>query len=160
MKQTETCGMLYRRFEEQCSHREFLHPAAIPHGDVRLADRALGHMRGQAEKVYLGACQAFMVRPAPDWWDWALPAMGFVCTHYRLCLYIADNVGELWGCASETILMRVHRVLVGENKDTPGWHQLRGWLCGIPSERLDGNYHDRDGYGERCEPLAHQGGEQ
>ena len=147
-----TCGILYRLFEEQCQTCFFLRPDAIPHGDVRMADRSIGHMRGQAEKVFLGACMAFMIRPGPDWWGWALLAMEFTCEHYGLAHYVSAHEGELWGCQSWLVQQRVHETLLGERKNSPAWHQLRGSLCGIPTAQLDLSYHQRDGYGRRCEP--------
>lgn len=149
-----TCGALYRLFEEQCQTLFFLQPGAIPHGDVRLADRAIGHMRGQAEKVFLGACRALMIRPASDWFTWACEAMLFTCNHYGMQLYIARDEGELWGCANFSVLQHVHATLKREEKDSPAWHLLRGRLCGIPASMLDQEYHQREGYGQRCEPES------
>ena len=151
-----TCGTLYRLFEEQCPFLAFLHPAAIPHGDVRLADRALGHMRGQAEKVYLGACCAFMIRPASDWFAWAQAAMTYTCEHYGLVLHIARDEGELWGRTADSIAKHAMDALEKEPKNTETWHALRAELCGIPREQLDTEYHQRAGWGTRCEPLNWQ----
>lgn len=144
-----TCGMLYRAFEEQCQTISFLQSSAIPHGDVRLADRAIGHMRGQAEKVYLGACQAFMVRPAQDWFGWATLAMEYVCVHYCLEMVYGPLVKELWGCASADIAEDVSRLLTYGNPNTRLWHTKRAAWCGIP--HVDIHYHQREGYSNRCE---------
>lgn len=147
-----TCGTLYRLFEEHCQVETFLQPAAIPYGDIRLADRAIGHMRGQAEKVYLGACQAFMIRPAQDWWDWALMAMEFTCEQYSLAFYRAKDHGEIWGCRTRSIREHLVEVLRDTTRDGVLWHQQRAMLCGIPREAVDVNYHRREGHGARCEP--------
>ena len=148
-----TCGTLYRLFEEQCPSLEFLHPSAIPHGDVRLADRALGHMRGQAEKVYLGACSAFMIRPADDWFGWAVEAMMFTCRHYGLSLSLSTAAGEVWGYADSSLVQYILEAIATEPPTSPIWHHLRGALCGIPCANVDQEYHLRADWGTRCEPL-------
>ena len=153
----QTCGSLYRAFEEACPSLGFLQPSAIPHGDVRLADRAIGHMRGQAEKVYLGACQAFMIRPAKDWGVWATLAMEYVCGHYGLTMLSSTTHGELWGCASPRIAAHVGHILKTEMPNGAWWHRRRGQLCGVKRQRIDTLYHEREGYGERCEPEMRQG---
>ncbi len=147
----QTCGELSRQFEEKCQTAYFLQPDVIPHGDVRVADRSLGHMRGQAEKVYLHACPAFMIRPAEDWWCWAVTAMTFTTHHYGLALVTLHEVKELWGCTGTATLAAILR-LSTEEPNTPHWHTTRAHLCGIPPERVDWDYHTRAGYQVRCEP--------
>ena len=151
-----TCGTLYRLFEEQCPTLAFLQPAAIPHGDVRLADRALGHMRGQAEKVYLGACQAFMIRPAADWLGWAMDAMVFTCHHYHLRAKVCLGWKEIWGYTENSLVQLMMDTMASEPENSPVWHELRGALCGIPHQCIDTRYHERAGFGMRCEPDAEQ----
>lgn len=146
-----TCGSLYRAFEEECQTLGFMQPAAIPHGDVRLADRAIGHMRGQAEKVFLGACQAFMIRPGPDWFDWATLAMEYVCVHYGLEMTFAPLVGELWGCTSADVAEEVSRLMTYKRPNTILWHTRRAAWCGV--KEVDREYHKRAEYGKPCEPL-------
>lgn len=145
-----TCGALYRLFEEHCQTLPFLQPEAIPHQDVRLADRSVGHMRGQAEKVFLGACQAFMIRPAPDWLDWARLAMEYVCGHYGLEMVYGARVGELWGAATPEIGEDISRLLTYAIPNTRLWHGMRAKWCGV--KEVDIAYHTRAEYGKRCEP--------
>lgn len=145
-----TCGELYRSFEEECESWPCLQPANIPHGNVRLADRAVGHMRGQAEKVYLGACSAFMIRPAEDWWGWSVEAMALVCLHYGLRLYADAESGEVWGCKDEIVVTQLETLRHHVQVNSSLWHGRRAWLCGV--EKVDVYYHKREGYGQRCEP--------
>lgn len=145
-----TCGTLQQQLWKTFLTGSLMEAAP----DIAYGTFAVGFMAGQAEKVILGACQAFMIRPAPDWWTWAKEAMALTCTHYGMKLYIARDEGELWGCANFSVLQRVHATLKREEKNSPRWHQLRGTLCGIPASILDQNYHQREGYGARCEPCG------
>ena len=149
-----TCGKLFRTFMDACVTLTCLKPDFIPHGDVRTADRAIGFAMGQAEKVYLGACPAFMIRPAPDWMDWADAAMAVVCGHYGLRLLRQE--GEFWGFREEHI-EDVVRSLQGIEAQSTAWHATRAWLCGIPLEEVDHAYHEREGYHARCEPEGIRG---
>ena len=148
--QQVTLGALMRTFEDHCMDATFLDEGDIPHGDIRVADRALGHMRGQAEKVYLGACRAFMIRPADDWFEWAEQAMQFTCAHYGLICYPSSRLGELWGCREGVgpYLAAMERL----PRDSTAWHLIRAQLCGIAPAQWDTAYHLRQGHGVRCEP--------
>ena len=150
-----TCGELYRRFHALLDAAEWMRPDALPHGDVRTADRAVGFMQGQAEKVASGACRACMVRPAPDWRAWAERALMAVCRHYDLglrTLFHADM--ELWAFdrspATQALIVHLHAL----RQHSPESHALRALLCGIPVDRVDVCYHERAGHGRRCEPDA------
>ena len=146
-----TCGELFRSFEEECGSWPCLQPANIPYGNVRLADRAVGHMRGQAEKVYLGACQAFMIRPAEDWWGWSIEVMALVCLHYDLRLYLPDGEhGEVWGCKDVDTIAQLDMMFRHVPVNSQLWHVIRAQLCGV--KKVDILYHTRAGYGQRCEP--------
>ena len=151
-----TCGALQQRLWETFLTGSLMEAAP----DIAYGTFAVGFMAGQAEKVLLGACKAFMIRPAPDWWAWAKEAMMLVCAHYGMNLYISRDEGELWGCGNFSVLQHVHATLKCEEKNSPGWHQLRGILCGIPASALDQEYHQREGYEQRCEPESWTTGEQ
>ena len=154
MHNAPTCDKLCSLFEAQCQTRAFLQPDAIPHGEVRLADRAIGYMRGQAEKVSLGACRAFMIRPAPEWFAWAAQAMEFTCTHYDLRLLTNETWGELWGYTDNSLVWGTLDTLDTVPQNSLLWHQLRAALCGIPSGQVDPDYHQREGHGGRCESAV------
>ena len=151
VSQALTCGDLYRTFEEACASWPCLQPTNIPHGHIRLADRAVGHMRGQAEKVYLGACKAFMIRPAADWFQWAIDAMTMVCIHYHLHLAIDTTHGEIWGCKDTATYQTLRTLQTHVEVNSAHWHGIRARLCGV--ETVDMYYHERHGYGQRCEPT-------
>jgi hypothetical protein len=107
-------------------------------------------MQGEASKVALGACSAFMVRPAPDWWAWSLEAMTLICGHYGLLVHAHAAQGEIWGVRPEW-QERLSDTLM-QPTNSPAWHRARGMLCGIPPSQIDIHYHERATYGVRCEP--------
>ena len=159
----ETCGELHRTLMEQLKYAACLQPAAIPDKTtteyssydserVAYANRAIGFMAGQAEKVYNRACPAFMIRPGLLWFDWAKEAMSLVCHHYGLACLVYYDAGELWGVKepyeTEAIQMLYERI----EPNSPAWHWTRARLCGIPNNDVDHHYHQRAGHGLPCEP--------
>ena len=115
---------------------------------------ALGTMSGQAEKVALGACRAFMVRPAPEWLEWTIEAMELICGHYGLRMFTDLPRGEVWGCADTVVLEDVQHCASALEENGHLWHMTRARLCGIPENRVDVQYHERNGYLARCEPKG------
>lgn len=146
----ETCGTLHKALWEKLCTDTLLEDAL----EIAYGHFATGFMSGQAEKVYSGACTAFMVRPGADWWTWACEAMQLICDHYGLLVYTDRMHGELWGCANGQARQEVHLVAVCYAENSIDWHTARARLCGIPPDKVDVAYHERAQWGERCEPVA------
>ena len=95
----------------------------------------LGFCAGQAEKVWLGVCPAFMVRPDDDQRDDRTEQVHRVADEYGLTVTAIDN--ELW----------VHRSnfdcgqWVSYAKNSIDYHRARAAACGIP--KVDVDYHKR-----------------
>jgi hypothetical protein len=105
-----------------------------------------GFAAGQAEKVYLGVCNAAMFRPAKEQ-DWYLSEIRVIAENFGLQLTVLDSQtpdtpNEIW----------IHKEPIGawlaHPMNSPEWHRLRAEACGIPN--YDPNYHMREGYGERA----------
>lgn len=114
---------------------------------------AAGHMTGQAEKIYLGACPAAMFRPTLEYRDWCLACCMYLSSLYGLEVSVFDSPGledEVW------IHKPSHTGVVGsiqnEAPNSPSWHYLRGLLCGISQSDIDPEFHLRKGYREACIP--------
>lgn len=146
-----TCGELCRTLAESL----LKHPLLDAAPDRDFACFAMGFASGQAEKVYNGACPAFMIRPAPDWYAWAWEMMCIVCTHYDLGVVQYVATGEIWayGYTDGETQEDIHMMLTHLVHNDPRWHEMRARLCGIPKERVDTQYHKRTGYQVRCEPV-------
>ena len=111
-----------------------------------------GHITGQCEKVYLGACKACMIRPSETYYAFVLGAATNIASIYSLMVSTFENSpiqNEIW----------IHRP---ENKNavasqlayefnSPPWHDYRGYLCGIPFDERDPKFHERVGYGLVCD---------
>lgn len=118
--------------------------------DVRLF--VAGHMTGQAEKIYLGACTAAMFRPSPEYRGFALAALGKLSAIYGLEVSVFERpeiADEIWLHIPEALTE------VGELSqlviNSPEWHAVRGRLCGIPENKIDPLFHERRGYREPCD---------
>jgi hypothetical protein len=111
---------------------------------------AAGFVSGQAEKVYLGACRAAMFRPSPEKRDMLIEVVVEVAKRYDLAVdYLLD---EIW------ILRRTREDqwalfsrLQDEEVNSPIWHTWRAYLCGVPAEEVDLDFHKRKGFGEKCD---------
>lgn len=141
----ETCGPLFLRCVE------FFTQAT----DDKVCLFAAGHMTGQAEKIYLGACPAMMCRPSPEYGAWMLTVAAKLSEVYGLEVSLFERpeiADEIW----------LHRPAYRNNVallsqlecNSPEWHRKRGLLCGIPSPEIDPAFHERAGYRERCEPAG------
>ena len=156
-----TCGAQYRAlvatlFPLSSLDETELHALILQcPGKMYFGCFALGSMTGEASKVALGACHAFMIRPAPDWWDWSIEAMQLVCNHYGLLMHVDAAQGELWGVQPAAYPLLCHALR--HPVQSPRWHVERGLLCGIAAEEIDPAYHLRDTFGVRCEPEGREG---
>lgn len=137
-----TCGPLYKAGLESFTGMD---PDKIP-------IFAAGFISGQAEKIYLGACQAAMFRPPKEWVGVVSEIAHEVADRYGLegvCLPTSRGE-ELWMVRSPAVRTSILGLLdMPEN--SPEWHERRGLLCGVPPYHIDVNFHERSGYGVRCD---------
>ncbi len=143
--QRETCGP---KFLSALSHF-----TAQTRDPVQLF--SAGHMTGQAEKIYLGACAAAMFRPSTEYSAWALQAAVYLSGLYGLQVnvFARDEIkDEIWLHRAE------HeggiRSLQSEEYNSPAWHYLRGLLCGVPLGQIDPEFHLRSGFMEPCDKIS------
>jgi hypothetical protein len=113
---------------------------------------AAGFAAGQAEKVYLGACQAAMFRPSNDHFEWYYQEVKRIADAYGLetrvlSSFQMETSHEIWIYREKTVV----GMWMMQDINSPEWHQLRAQLCGIPADEVDVNYHLRSGYGEKCD---------
>lgn len=110
---------------------------------------AAGHVHGQAEKVYLGACAGAMFRPAPEYRE---QLRAVVCSAAALYGILVGDLGaEIWLLRDEEAANDL-AFIAEQEENSRKWHLLRGALCGVPFDEIDPAFHERRGYGERCEP--------
>src|SRR5688572_26875112 len=110
-----TCGPLFLR-----AVRHFT-CTADPHNAVLLF--SAGHMCGQAEKIYLGACKAAMFCPSPEYHRWAFNAALYLSKVYGLQVSVFDNTeiaDEIWLHTAESSSML--GLLSRAEVNTPEWH--------------------------------------
>lgn len=115
---------------------------------------AAGFAAGEAEKVYLGACRAAMFRPSEEHRTWILRVAVKLVVVYGLEVSLFERVeinDEIWIHKPEARdeLSQLSQMAA----NSPEWHTLRGRLCGIPDSNIDPKFHERKGYGERCDDL-------
>lgn len=133
------CGVLYLDFlRAYCGTDE-----------VKQKAFAAGFIVGQCEKVYIGACKAAMFRPSESAFHWLKEVVDDAAHTYGLTVTTipASGVIEIWVSRSDPDVSRMG--LYQEN--SPEWHQLRARLCGIPADEVDTNFHERDGYAQKCD---------
>lgn len=114
---------------------------------------AKGFVSGQAEKVYLGACNAAMFRPSDTTFDWILSDVSEACQRYRLFYHVFDLSGgiqEIWIYRAGFVIGQWYAY----EKDSPGWHRYRAIACGIPESEWDEKFHERKGYNQPCDQGA------
>lgn len=144
MKSNQTCGPLFL----ECV-KEFV-------SDINLMKIfSAGHMTGQAEKIYLGACAAAMFRPNPEYQEWALVAALKIANIYKLEVSVFEREemkNEIWIHAPTAT--REIAMLKDVDFNSPEWHTLRGRLCGVPEYNLDTEFHLRYGYNIPCDKPA------
>ena len=142
MTDTTTCGPLYKAGLEDFTGMD---PELIP---VFVA----GFVSGQAEKIYLGACQAAKFWPSNKWRDTVVEIVTKVADRYGLyrAFLHASRGDEVWLCLSPAVVESVESLgNVDENSSL--WHERRGLLCGIPAYQIDFCFHERIGHNEPCD---------
>lgn len=111
---------------------------------------AAGFVVGQAEKIYLGACQAAMFRPSAKHYACVSVAVRNAAKTYGLAIQTlrvtaspAEEKTELW--LLQPRALELFTVLSLTPIDSPEWHVLRGLLCGVPMQDVDYKFHVRWG---------------
>lgn len=136
----KTCGPLYFEARTATGH------------DGEITAFAAGHATGLAEKVYLGACEAAMLRPEPENYEWLLATVRQVAHVYGLAVqeYKYPENGPRAG-AREIWMLDVRdegagilfNALTDLPANSPSWHATRGKLCGVPMGQIDYVFHER-----------------
>lgn len=102
-----------------------------------------GHLVGQSEKVYLGACIAAMFRPGKSLQARFMHRMVVTCEIYGLgWMPLGTSRGtEFWIFRPRHEADVVNLALLEEN--SPDAHAWRGHLCGVPTAEIDREFHVR-----------------
>ena len=138
----QTCGPLYKAGLEEFTGMD----------SRKIPIFAAGFISGEAEKIYLGACSAAMFRPSADWFDRVFNICHQVARRYELLVRVLDTTKgcEIWILRSNLFAEMIVQ-LAGYGENTAEWHRVRGRLCGVPEHELDSAFHERSGFGERCD---------
>lgn len=111
-----------------------------------------GFVNGQAEKVFLGACQACMFRPIPEEYQVNLELAIDAAIRYGLqCRTVCRTKAELWLCHDDKILADLYTI----TENSPEWHALRAKLLGVAV--VDPKFHEREGYVAPPGPTEYSG---
>ena len=111
---------------------------------------------GQAEKVMIHSCEAAMFRPSADRRTFLVDIVDRVALIYGLMwmpigvTYAGEKTQEIWLCRNGEAERTVQSLRTVE-QDSPAWHAIRAGLCGIPSSEVDFAFHQRQGFGKRCD---------
>ena len=145
MRTDVTCGPIYSEARNKFT------------GDLPEHNKmfAAGHVTGQAEKVYLGACDAAMFRPTSDGGlKFLKGAIISICEVYGLSFssleyYDGEWKEELWIHRED----KKHAIYELRNMgvNCPEWHWHRGLLCGIQPSEIDSKFHKRAGLYENID---------
>ncbi len=133
-----TCGPLYLEGLETYGCTKDMHFAF-----------ACGFVSGQAEKVFLGACPAAMFRPSPEHFEWLYDEVTKIAVRYGLEIAVLPSAqsktpDEIWIFREGYAIGRWHDSPV----NSPNWHYHRAAACGIPNDRIDYKFHERQGYNQ------------
>lgn len=133
-----TCGVPFKEALAEATGME----------DDLIVAFAKGHMTGQAEKVYLGACRAAMFRPSERWYPMLWVYAFETAERFNL---VRTRVGdEIWLLRDALALRDFYR-MTKLSENSPEWHETRGRLTGVPADEIDPEFHEREGYGEVCD---------
>lgn len=143
-----TCGILFNK--------------CLNHFTSMLSDDpillfASGMAVGQAEKIFLGACQAAMFRPSPENQAKMLSVCVYLSGVYGLEVSVFQReeiANEIWLHNGKCVDL-LSRTLTTEEVNSPIWHTVRGVLCGVPFNQVDLDFHKRRGYREVCDEVSH-----
>lgn len=141
MQHKKTCGPFY--LDALQSHAG---------GDESFTEAfAAGFVNGQAEKVYIGACRAAMFRPSEGNWSMVARLATEAAERYGLRFSTMCDVGEIWILQEHPGVLACFAGLAETEVNSPEWHEIRGWLCGVPTGEIDFEFHKRKGFGESCD---------
>lgn len=144
----ENCGKLYTQMMTGLiSHNLFKKESGLERDFSFLA---AGFITGQAEKVYLGSSEAFMIRPSNEWLDWTKEITNLICKNYSIFSLHLESLGEIWGFKHFSVSLTLQFMVEKLELNSPEFHELRARLCGI--KEINREYHKSEGFGERCEP--------
>ena len=130
-----TCGAYYKEFREHFSCLDLTTEQAI----------CIGFMYGQAEKVFLGACNASMFRPLLERKNWSIDQLKWICALLQLSIVIADRKEierEIWICKPQSRWL-LQETLEREEYNSLAWHIFRGLMTGVPLTEIDNEFHTR-----------------
>lgn len=141
-----TCGVLFEKV-----WRQVIEMTSDP-----ILLFASGHVCGQSEKIYLGACSAAMFRPSTEEGFRGLLATVEICSlvyGLRIRVLFPDDLGkrEIWIFRPDNDGLIAS--LEDEEYNSPSWHILRGLLCGVPLDSIDAEFHLRKGFAEPCDRV-------
>lgn len=141
-----TCGSLFTQVFEE----------ALKLSDEPLDWFSWGHLCGQAEKVYLGACPAMMVRPndaVPGDLTPRLAMQARVTIIANIYTLVWTRLQTSRGIEYWLYQPRAQDLideLMTTEENSPHWHTIRGILCGIPKKDIDTEFH------KRYAPASHE----
>lgn len=125
-----------------------------------------GFVSGQAEKVYLGAADAAMLRPSSEQVVRLRGIVDDVAERYQLVVVDITYpypggpneptiLRELWLCRTQDVADDVYG-LPNMRPNSPEFHGRRARLCGVPSLEVDYEFHRRRGSGVPCDIIEEQ----
>jgi hypothetical protein len=138
-----TCGPLY--------HEALRHYAKTREQELLFA---AGFVHGAAEKLHLGAAGGAMFRPSGDVEPEVRDIVLHAAMHYGLlhCKLVTTRGVELWLLRKER-LPYFETMALATKENSEAWHLFRGRLCGVPYAEIDYRFHERRGFGERCDGV-------
>lgn len=153
MSDKVTCGVLFQKAMTQIIQKVGNDPVLL---------FCSGHVCGQAEKIYLGACSAAMFRPSTEEHRNNLLISVIICSAvYELEVSVFEREeiqDEIWLHTPKAGPILAD-CLNNDPVNSVSWHYLRGLMCGIPQESIDHEFHLRKGYRQPCDQLVEEMGE-
>ncbi|MEK6885095.1 MAG: hypothetical protein AABY22_36020 [Nanoarchaeota archaeon] len=109
-------------------------------------DFRTGYITGLAEKVYLGACNGAMMKPKSTETELIFSLATKIAETYSLGIFKysyqenTKDIEEIWILRNEEA-QKMLEALETLSVNSPGWHSIRGLLCGIPQAEIDTEFH-------------------
>ena len=132
-----TCGPLFAKVWE-----------CVPEDATREEIFSWGHLVGQAEKIWLGACYASMFRPNRDIHPNFKERLLIVARVYQLNYTFIEREGEYWLHSGD--VKELVQSMESMSVDSAIYHTARGFLCGVPVGQIDIKFHERYAPGHRA----------
>lgn len=118
----KTCGELYREALKATS-------------EVVVDQISLGFLIGQAEKVFIGACDGCMTKDI----ELAGAAIRIAEVYGLTSLLLSPAAAQV--NSPEVWIYRPPLRFIEYTKDSPEWNLHRAALCGVPAEQINLAYH-------------------